>query len=274
LSHDELLAAAWAAAEAGGAVLRRHFRRAGLQVEEKALHDYVTEADRASEAAVTEEIRRRFPDHRIVGEEGGSRGGRAGVEGPVWVVDPLDGTTNFVEGLPIFAVSVACLENGVPVVGVVLDPVGRHLFRATRGGGAFLDGERLAVSGSPGLDGAFLATGYPYRAYAAVDLYLGIFRDALLRARAIRRCGAAALDLAHTAAGVYDGFFELGLAPWDIAAGALLIEEAGGVVSDFDGGGGYLESGNVLAGGAPVHHDLLAVTRRHASEEKVAGLVR
>ena len=152
MPHDELLAAAWAAAEAGGAVLRRHFRRAGLRVEEKAVHDYVTEADRESEAAVVEEIRRRFPDHRIVGEEGGSRGGRAGEDGPVWIVDPLDGTTNFVEGLPVFAVSVACVEAGIPVAGVVLDPVGRHLFRATRGGGAFLDGERLAVSGRSGLD--------------------------------------------------------------------------------------------------------------------------
>ena len=274
MPHDELLAAAWAAAEAGGAVLRRHFRRAGLLVEEKALHDFVTEADRESEAAVVGELRRRFPDHRVVGEEGGSSGGRDGEEAPTWVVDPLDGTTNFVQGLPIFAVSVACLERGVPVAGVILDPMGRHLFRATRGGGAYLDGERLAVSARGGLDGAFLATGYPYRAYGALDVYLGIFRDALQRARAIRRCGAAALDLAYTAAGVYDGFFELRLSAWDIAAGALLVEEAGGTVTDFDGGAGFLASGNVLAGGAAVHRDLLAIVRRHASEELVARLVR
>ncbi|HPA94721.1 MAG: inositol monophosphatase [Acidobacteria bacterium] len=274
MPYVELLAAATAAAEAGAAVLRHHFRRAGLLVEEKAKNDYVTEADRESERTVTSELRSRFPDHRIVGEEGGSSGGRGAAGELTWLIDPLDGTTNFVQGLPIFAVSIACLEGNRPVAGVILDPVGRHLFRATRGGGAFLDGERLAVSARRGLDGSFLATGYPFRALGALDLYLGIFRDALRQARAIRRCGAAALDLAYTAAGVYDGFFELRLSAWDIAAGALLVEEAGGAVSDFDGGDGYLASGNVLAGGIPVHRELLALIHGHASEERVARLAR
>jgi fructose-1,6-bisphosphatase/inositol monophosphatase family enzyme len=159
-----------------------------------------------------------------------------------WVIDPLDGTTNFLQGLPVWAVSIACRRGTEMLAGVVLDPAGRQ--RASRpcaAAGRSGTGGSIRVSDRPALSGAFLATGYPFRAKAALELYLDLFRGIFTEARAIRRCGAAALDLAYVAAGVYDGFFEFRLAPWDIAAGALLIEQAGGVLSDLDGGDRYLD---------------------------------
>ena len=183
-----------------------------------------------------------------------------------WLIDPLDGTTNFLQGLPVFCVSVACLRGGRPVAGVVLDPLRGDLFTAIRGGGATWNDRPMRVSARAGLDDAFLATGYPHKAKDALDAYLAIFHDAFLRTRSIRRCGAAALDLAYTAAGIYDGFFEFRLSPWDLGAGVLLVEEAGGRVSDLDGGGAYLGRGNVVAGTAGVHRDLLEVVGRHAGE--------
>lgn len=263
-----------AAAELGAEVLKRHFRSTGLEVRSKALNDFVTQADHESEAAVVAELLRRFPEHRILAEEGSLNGAAAaGSSDYEWVIDPLDGTTNFLQGLPIWAVSIACRRGSEILVGVVLDPQGGNCFTAVRGGGAFWNGRRMRVSDRPALAGAFLATGYPFRAKAALDLYLDLFRGIFTEARAIRRCGAAALDLAYVAAGVYDGFFEFRLAPWDIAAGALLIEQAGGVLSDLDGGDRYLISGNLLAGNPGVHAGLLAVAKGHASEAELDRLV-
>ena len=270
-SHRELLEAGMAAAEAGAAVLKRYFRSADLEVRTKAQNDFVTQADHESEAVLVSEILRRFPDHRILAEEGTLNS--SGTGDYEWIIDPLDGTTNFLQGLPVWAVSVACRKGSEILAGVVLDPQGENVFTAVRGGGAFWNGRRMRVSDRPTLAGAFLATGYPFRAKAALDVYLGLFRGIFTEARAIRRCGAAALDLAYVAAGVYDGFFEFRLSPWDIAAGALLIEQAGGVLSDLDGGARYLTSGNVLAGNPGVHADLLAVARVHASEATVERLV-
>lgn len=269
--YDKLLGDAVAAARAGGEVLLRYFGTADLEVRSKGENDFVTRADRESEAAVVSEIRRRYPYHHVLAEEGGSHAGGSGDY--QWLIDPLDGTTNFTQGLGIFCVSVACRRGDEVVAGVVLDPLAGDLFSASRGGGAFRNGERLRVSERRRLDGAFLATGYPFRAHAALDVYLGAFREVFLRARAIRRCGAAALDLANTAAGVYDGFFEFRLSPWDIAAGALLIEEAGGRITDLDGGPSYLEGGNVVAGAPGVQADLRAVVARFAREETLARLV-
>ncbi len=267
----ELLATAEAAAAAGAAVLERYFRSGRLEVSVKAANDFVTQADRESEAVLVAEILRRHPDHRILAEEGTLHAGAtADFE---WVIDPLDGTTNYLQGLPVWAVSVACRRRGELLAGVVLDPQGGNAFTAARGGGAFWNGRPMRVSSRPALDGAFLATGYPFRAHAALEIYLDLFRAVFRRARAIRRCGAAALDLAYTAAGVYDGFFEFRLSPWDIAAGALLIEEAGGVLSDLDGGDGYLVSGNVLAGAPAVHAGLVAAARESASEGAVDRIV-
>ncbi|MCB1008719.1 MAG: inositol monophosphatase, partial [Acidobacteria bacterium] len=185
----------------------------------------------------------------------------------------LDGTTNFLHGLPVWAVSVACRRRDRWLAGVILDPCGGNRFTASRGGGAFWNGREMRVSDRPGVQGSFLATGYPFRALSALDLYLELFRSVLVRARAVRRCGAAALDLAYTAAGVYDGFFELRLSIWDIAAGALLIEEAGGVLTDLDGAAGWTASGNVLAGAPGVQAELLELARAVASEERIDRLV-
>jgi myo-inositol-1(or 4)-monophosphatase len=269
-SSRDLLATARAAAEAGAEVLRRWFRDAGLTVERKGAHDFVTAADRESERAIVAEIARRHPGHRILGEEGGDRGAGAGDH--QWLIDPLDGTTNFLSGLPVFCVSVACRRGREVVAGVVIEPLAGDVFAAARGAGAEWNGRPMRASSRAGLDGAFLATGFPFRARETLDAYLAVFRAAFLRAKAIRRCGAAALDLAYTAAGVYDGFFEFRLSPWDIAAGALLVTEAGGRVSDLDGGGRHLESGNVVAGGAAVHAELLALIGRVAGEESLGTL--
>lgn len=260
-----LLTAAVVAAEAGATVLESYFRSGRLRVDVKGQNDFVTQADRESEAALIGEILARFPDHRILAEEGTVH--EAATADYEWVIDPLDGTTNFLQGLPVWAVSVACRRGPELLAGVVLDPQGGNLFTAARGGGAYWNGQPMHVSGRPGLEGAFLSTGYPFRARAALDLYLEMFRTVFSAARAIRRCGAAALDLAYTAAGVYDGFFEFRLSPWDIAAGALLITEAGGVLSDFDGGAGFLASGNVLAGTPGVHAGLAAAARRSGARE-------
>ena len=261
--YDELLEVALAAAEAGAEVLRGYFRKADLEVWAKAEHDFVTRADGEAEGAVLGVIRQHYPEHGVLAEEGGLQAGAGDFQ---WIVDPLDGTTNFLQGLPIWAVSVACRRGPEMVVAAVLDPEGGNRFTASRGGGASWNGQRVNASERPGLEGAFVATGYPFRARQTLDLYLDVFREVFVEARAIRRCGAAALDLAYTAAGVFDGFFEFRLSPWDIAAGALLIKEAGGLVSDLDGGSRYLETGNLVAGGAGVHPELLAAVRQHADE--------
>jgi myo-inositol-1(or 4)-monophosphatase len=270
--NGRLLAAAIAAAEAGAEVLERYFRSGRLRVDIKGQHDFVTQADRESEAALVAEILRRFPDHRILAEEGTAHDATG--SDYEWVIDPLDGTTNFLQGLPVWALSIACRRGDELLAGVVLDPEGGNLFTATRGGGAHWNGRPMRVASRAALGDAFLATGYPFRARAALDLYLAMFRSVFSRARALRRCGAAALDLAYTAAGVYDGFFELRLSPWDIAAGALLVAEAGGELSDFDGGPGYLASGNVLAGPAGVRAGLVEAARScGASEAEIDRLV-
>jgi len=262
----ELLETALEAARAGAAVLARYFRDDALEVEHKAANDFVSRADRESEEAAVAVVRRRHPGHGILAEEGGGRvtTGGADVE---WLIDPLDGTTNFLQGLPVFCISVACRRGEELLAGIVLDPTRDDVFAAARGAGARWNGRPVAVSRRPGLAGAFLATGYPFKAKAALDEYLAIFRDAFVAAKSIRRCGAAALDLAYTAAGVYDGFFEFRLSPWDLGAGVLLVEEAGGVVTDLDGGRRFMAGGNIVAGGPAVHAELLAAVRRHADEE-------
>lgn len=244
--HDDLLAIAIDAARAGGEILLRLYGGSDLGAEEKAKNDLVSRADRESEAAIVARIRSAFPGHSILAEEGGRLAGeRDGLE---WIIDPLDGTTNYLRGVPFFCVSIAVVERGRPVAAVVLDPLRDDLFTATRGQGARRGATPLRLPDRAGLDGAVLATGFPFKAHGALDTYLALFRDLFLEARAIRRCGAAALDLAYTAAGVFDGFFEFKLSIWDVAAGALLIEEAGGRVCDFDGGSAYWERGNVVAG--------------------------
>lgn len=268
--YDEILETAVAAAQAGAEVVKRWFRDADLEIRRKGKNDFVTRADQESEAAVLAEIRRRHPGHGILAEEGS--GNEAQGSDYEWLVDPLDGTTNFLQGLPVYCVSVGCRRGDELVAAAILDPEGGNVFTATLGGGAFWNGRRMAVSDQEGLEGSFLATGYPFRALPTLDVYLAIFRDVFRQSKAIRRCGSAALDLAYTAAGVYDGFFEFRLSPWDIGAGILLIREAGGVVTDLDGGHDYFRSGNILAGGPSVHRELLATVSHHASEAEIDRL--
>jgi myo-inositol-1(or 4)-monophosphatase len=271
---EALVATAVEAAEAGAAVLRRYFRGTDLEVRLKGAHDFVTKADKESEAAILAILLGRYPDHHVLAEESGaSHEAGPGDDVCQWIIDPLDGTSNFLHGLPVFCVSIGCRRGGELLAGVILDPMGDNLFTACKGGGAWWNGRRMKVGGNPGLPSAFLATGYPFRVRAALDLYLDIFRDIFLQCRGIRRCGAAALDLAYTAAGVYDGFFELRLSPWDFAAGVLLVEEAGGVVTDYDGGQGYFQGGNILAGNPGVHAGLLETVSRHASESKITRIM-
>jgi myo-inositol-1(or 4)-monophosphatase len=246
-----------AVARLGAAELLHHWQRlAPGEIAEKAPNDLVSAADLASERAILAAIRERFPDHRILSEEAGASGVDA--TAPTWIVDPLDGTTNFVHGLPHFAVTVAVTVGGRVDFAVTYDPLRDELFSAARGRGAWRNRSRLACSARAGLAGAFLCTGFPFRSHRLIDPYLRVFRAVFLAGKAVRRTGSAALDLAWVAAGIFDGFFELGLGPWDLAAGSLLVAEAGGVVTGFDGAADYLGRGHVLCGTPGVHRELLA----------------
>ena len=260
-----LIDTAIAAARSGGEVLLANWRNLPHgSVEEKKKNDFVTFADRESEARIVSAIRARFPQDAFLGEEGGAHGGEVGggaAGARTWIIDPLDGTSNFVSGFPFWCVSIAAREDQELVAAVIWDPLHDEMYTAEKGAGAWRNGTRLAVSGRSDLAGAFVATGFPFRNVDKIDQYLALFRAVFVRARAIRRAGSAALDLAYVAAGVFDGFFEFRLAPWDIAAGALLIQEAGGVLTDFEGGSGYLERGNIVAGSAGVNASLRQVAR-------------
>ena len=233
----------------GGRVIRAAGASTGA-VEEKGAGDYVTRVDRAAEEAITSLLLAEDPDAHVVGEErGGDRGDR------YWLVDPLDGTTNFVHGLPVVGVSVALIEGGRPITGAVHAPFLDTTFTAGRALGAEQDGRPLRVSSRDPSE-AIVATGFPFRYKHRLPEFRRVLLPALEQFEDLRRAGSASLDLAWTAAGVFDGFFELGLSPWDVAAGALLIEEAGGVITDWSGGGDYL-AGDVLAGTPAVHRALL-----------------
>ena len=263
-----LLDAAIEAARAGGEVLRANWRRLPQgSISEKKKHDFVTLADRESEEEIVRRIRERFPNDAFLGEEGGARAG--GADARTWIIDPLDGTSNFIAGFPFWCVSVAAREKGQIVAGVVWDPLREEIYTAERGAGAFRNGAPIRVTGRPGLDDAFVATGFPFRSKERIGLYLSLFHEIFLRARGIRRAGSAALDLAYVAAGVFDGFFEFRLSVWDIAAGALLIEEAGGVITDYDGGARLFERGNVVAGTPGVVRDILELASRQFREEEI-----
>ncbi|HYB52446.1 MAG TPA: inositol monophosphatase family protein [Thermoanaerobaculia bacterium] len=266
---SDVLETAVGGARAGGEALRARWRAlpAGA-VSEKKQNDFVTLADHESERAIIAAIRERFPDDTFLAEEGGGRG-LGGESRRQWIIDPLDGTSNFIAGFPFWCVSVAASERGELVAGVVWDPLRGDLYTAERGAGAFRNGERLSVTGRSGVAGAFLATGFPFRSRDRIDAYLALFRALFLEARAIRRAGSAALDLALVAAGVFDGFFEFRLAIWDIAAGALLIEEAGGELTDFDGGRRYVERGNIVAGSHGVADGIRRIAARFVTEDAI-----
>ena len=226
--------------------------RPGAAVELKGRGDYVTATDRRSEAAILEVLARESPGVSVLAEE------RGGVRSStMWAVDPLDGTTNFTRGFPTVGISVALLEQGRPVAGVVLAPFLELEFSASQGAGAFRNGERLLQHRAVDPSAAVVATGFPFRNKALLVRYLPVMQMALERFEDLRRAGAAALDLAWTASSTFDGFFELGLNTWDVAAGALLVLEAGGRVTDWSGGEAWLESGDILAAAPAVHETLL-----------------
>ena len=237
------------AARAAGQIILRHMNRLeGLAVVEKQQLDFASEVDRLAEAEIIRELKRAYPAHAILAEESGA----AGKSKSTWVIDPLHGTRNYLRGFPHFSVSIALLEHGDPIVGVVLDPLRGELFTASKGDGAFLNDRRMRVGKREGLAGALLATGFPFRQRAHLDAQIGMTRALLAEAEDIRRTGSAALDIAYVAAGRIDGFYEIGLKPWDMAAGCLLIREAGGKYCDFVGRDGMPSSGNLLAGNIKV----------------------
>ena len=251
--HPLLNIAVRAARRAGEVIARSIPRLDSIEIHAKERHDYVTEVDRAAEQEIIGIIRRHYPDHAVLAEESGASGSSE----TRWIIDPLDGTTNFLHGFPVYAVSIACEIRGRLEVGVVYDVLRQELFTATRGVGAQLDSRRIRVSKRRGLEGALLATGFPFRATDDLDSYLEMLRLVMPQVAGVRRAGSAAIDLAYVAAGRVDGFWELGLKPWDTAAGALLIIEAGGLICSLNGEP-YEHGGAICAGTPHIHAELLA----------------
>ncbi|MES9874164.1 MAG: inositol-1-monophosphatase [Candidatus Sedimenticola sp. PURPLELP] len=251
------------AARSAGSVLTRYFEHVdSLTVTDKGMNDFVTEVDKAAEQAIIEVIRKAYPDHSILAEESGKHSGND----YQWVIDPLDGTTNYLHGVPQFAVSIALKYRGVLDQAVVYDPIKDEMFTASKGAGAQLNDRKIRVTNQKSLSGALLGTGFPFRDQTHLDSYLGMFKDLVKDTAGIRRPGSAALDFAYVAAGRFDGFWELGLAEWDFAAGALLVKEAGGTVSDISGGGRFLETGNVIAGGLKLHNEMVKIIKPHLND--------
>jgi myo-inositol-1(or 4)-monophosphatase len=243
--HGMLNIAIRAARRAGELMIRHLNQVETLQITEKGRNEFVTQVDRIAESAIIEVILDHYPEHAILAEESGSQG----ENDYEWIIDPLDGTTNYIHGFPVFSVSIAVAQRGELQHGVVYDPLRQEIFSASRGEGAQLDGRKIRVSKRTSLQQALIGTGFPYRKNLQhLDRYLGMLRVVMLETSGIRRPGSAALDLCYVAAGRVDAFWELGLSKWDIAAGALIIREAGGRISDFRGSDQYLATGNVVAG--------------------------
>ena len=254
---EQLVETAVECVRQAGAVLLDYHRKLGtLQIEAKGRFDYVTEADLAAQAAIVNLIRSRHPDHEVLAEEDQSISGQNVSR---WLVDPLDGTTNFIHGFPVFAVSVALEYRDSIVLGAVYDPCRQELFLAEKGRGASLNGQSIQVSSRRTQDEALVATAFPWRQRALLSHYLEAFTRVFTKVSDIRRGGSAALDLAYVACGRCEGFWEVGLSPWDIAAGHLLVKEAGGHISDFTGGENHIWIGDVVAGNPSIHAFLLGI---------------
>ena len=251
--HALLNIAVKAARRAGEVIVRSLNRLESLTITSKGRNDYVSEVDRTAEQEIIGIIRKHYPNHAFLAEESG----RSGDNETVWIIDPLDGTTNFLHGFPVFAVSIACEQKGRLEHAVVYDPISQEIFSASRGGGAHLDNRRMRVSKQRELEGSLISTGFPYRSNTRyLDAYMDMLKSAMQHTAGVRRPGAAALDLAYVAAGRVDAFWEIGLSPWDTAAGTLLIQEAGGRIGTLTGGE-FRQGGNVLAGTPKVYDALL-----------------
>jgi myo-inositol-1(or 4)-monophosphatase len=257
--HPMLNTAVKAARRAGGIINRASRNLDILSVTQKGISDFVSEVDREAEQAIIKMLLDAYPSHSILAEESGA----AGKSEFQWIIDPLDGTTNFLHGFPQYAVSIALAHKGIMTQAVIYDPTRNDLFTATRGTGAYLNDHRIRVSKRIKLQQSLLGTGFPFREFEHIDNYLAIFRDLTQKTSGLRRAGAATLDLAYVAAGRLDGFWEFGLSPWDMAAGSLLITEAGGLVGDLEGNSGYLESGHIVAANPKLFSQLIQTLAPH-----------
>lgn len=254
-SKNEFLTTAVTAARLAGKVILDNLgnisnRDIGL----KQTSDFVTRVDRESEQIIINTIREKYPDHQFLAEESLKE---KQTETYRWIIDPLDGTTNYIHEYPVFSISIALEYQGDIILGVIYDPLRDELFTAEKGRGAFLNQHPIRISAVDDLKNSLITTGFPFRRKELIDHYLRLFRKIFIQVSDLRRAGSAALDLAYLACGRCDGFFEIGLFPWDIAAGKILIEEAGGVITDFGGGSDYLTTGNIVAGVPAIHENLV-----------------
>jgi myo-inositol-1(or 4)-monophosphatase len=257
--HPLVNIAAKAAQEASKIILQSLDRLDGVHIVEKQRHDFVTEVDKMSEGIIVDAIHSAYPEHRILAEERGDSGGDSDI---CWIIDPLDGTANFIHGVPHFAISIAVKQKNRLIAAVIYDPIRNELFTAAKGEGARVNDRRIRVSDRRTLEGALLGTGFPFKQPERLEEYLKTFQSLFSTAAGIRRSGSAALDLAYVAAGRFDGFWELHLAPWDMAAGILLIREAGGFVTDTKGSDDYFENGSLVAGNTRVVKGILEHLRK------------
>jgi myo-inositol-1(or 4)-monophosphatase len=242
--HPMLNIAVRAARRAGSIINRAALDGSGLEVRSKRMNDFVTKVDHASEEAIIETVRKAYPDHAVLAEESGNTAGSAEFQ---WIIDPLDGTTNFIHGFPQYCVSIAIRHRDALAHGVIYDPLKNELFTASKGRGAFLNDRRVRVSKCVRLGDALVGTGFPFKEIDHIERYSGQLKQLMQKSAGVRRAGAAALDLAYVACGRLDAFWEIGLSPWDMAAGALMIAEAGGLVGDLGGDGGFLDKGEIAA---------------------------
>ncbi len=257
--HPMINIAVKAARRAASVITRASFEIEQIRVIHKGHNDFVTEVDQAAEQAIVDVLRQAYPDHAILAEESGASANHHKDSENVWIIDPLDGTTNFIHGFPQYAVSIALQQRGIITQAVVYDPTRNELFTASKGAGAFLNDKRIRVAKRDKLADALIGTGFPYSDLSGLDEYMKMFQAMMLKSAGLRHPGAAALDLAYVAAGRLDGFFEKNLKPWDIAAGTLLITEAGGIVGDFHGEADYLYEGHVIAGSPKIFSQMLNV---------------
>ena len=256
-----------AAREAGKVITRNMDRIDTLRIDRKQRNDFVSEVDRQAEAEIIAVLRKAYPDHAILAEESGEQGQQNSEF--KWIIDPLDGTTNFLHGYPYFSVSIALSHKGRLNQAIVYNPASQELFTASRGEGAWLNNKRLRVSSTATLENALLGTGFPYRTGQDLDFYQKTMRNYTEQSGGIRRAGSAALDLAFVAAGRLDGFWVTGLAAWDVAAGGLLVREAGGLLNEFDGGDNWMSTGELIAANPKVHHAMLQVMKPLLAERLI-----
>lgn len=257
--HPLLNTAIKAARKAGTVILRHADHIDRLNIESKGRNDFVSEVDRMAEAEIIQVISNAYPDHAILAEESGELQNNESESKYKWIIDPLDGTTNFLHGYPQYAVSIAVSDHNKLDQAVVFDPLRDELFIASRGKGAQLNDKKIRVSKATKMESALLGTGFPFKDFDKLDLWVETFKQLLPETSGVRRAGSAALDLAHVACGRLDGFWEFGLKPWDMAAGCLLIQEAGGITTDFDESDNYLGSGNIIAGSPKIYEQMVKI---------------